>query len=275
MAKDSKLEARLKAVLDGLAAADQDGGNANAGTVLSMAVAAHPFDEQEAHLLSGGVPRGYKALTTATAKLVKAGWMVKGRGGWAITEEGLRALVAFPTAEELGAALAAGTPVPADIELPAPVEAEPQAAGPAAEPETAGPEAAGEPAAEPEAAGEPAAEQETAEPEASEPEASEDRSGQPESVAIAGDFAALLGGAADWAPELDEVQMEFHAPTLSWVRTVDLPAGTYSFKIAVNRSWAENYGAFGSFDGANHELNHGGGTITIHYRHDTKDITIS
>ena len=232
MAKDSKLEARLKAVLDGLAAADQDGGNANAGTVLAMAVAAHPFDEQEAHLLSGGVPRGYKALTTATAKLVKAGWMVKGRGGWAITEEGLRALVAFPTAEDLGAALASGTPVPADIELPV-AEAAPVA-------------------------------EETA-----------DRSGQPEAVAIAGDFAALLGAAADWAPELDEVQMEFHAPTLTWVRTVDLPAGTYSFKIALNRSWTENYGAFGSFDGANHELTHEGGTVTIHYRHDTRDIAFA
>jgi len=248
MAKDSKLEARLKAVLDGLAAADQDGGSPNAGTVLSMAVAAHPFDEQEAHLLSGGIPRGYKALTTATAKLVKAGWMVKGRSGWAITEEGLRALVAFPTAEELGAALASGTPVPAGTELPAPAEAAPEA--------QAAPEVA--------QAEEPA-----------QAEASVDRSGQPESVAIAGDFAALLGGAADWAPELDEVQMEFDAPTLSWVRTVDLPAGTYSFKIALNRSWAENYGAFGSFDGANHELTHGGGTVTIHYRHDTKDIAIA
>jgi hypothetical protein len=255
MAKDSKLEARLKAVLDGLAAADQDSGNANAGTVLSMAVAAHPFDEQEAHLLSGGVPRGYKALTTATAKLVKAGWMVKGRGGWAITEEGLRALVAFPTAEELGAALASGTPVPAGIELPAPV-AEPVA-------ETA-PEAEVAEVAE-----------ETGTVEEAMTGESADRSGQPETVAIAGDFAALLGGAADWDPELDEVQMEFHAPTLTWVRTVDLPAGTYSFKIALNRSWAENYGAFGSFDGANHELAHEGGTVTIRYRHDTKDIVIA
>jgi len=254
MAKDSKLEARLKAVLDGLAAADQDGGNANAGTVLSMAVAAHPFDEQEAHLLSGGIPRVYKALTTATAKLVKAGWMVKGRGGWAITEEGLRALVAFPTVEKLGAALASGTPVPAGTELPAPVEAAPEA----------------------EAAPEPATAEEPAQTgEAAQAEQPADLSGQPDSVAIAGDFAALLGGAADWAPELDEVQMEFHAPTLSWVRTVDLPAGTYSFKIALNRSWAENYGAFGSFDGANHELTHEGGTVTIHYRHDTKDIAIA
>ena len=174
--------------------------------------------------------------------------MVKGRSGWAITEEGLRALVVFPTAEELGAALASGTPVPAGTELPAPVEV-------ALEAEVA-PEAA--------KADEPAQAEESA-----------DRCGQPEAVAIAGDFAALLGGAADWAPELDEVQMQFNAPTLSWVRTVDLPAGTYSFKIALNRSWAENYGAFGSFDGANHELAHEGGTVTIHYRHDTKDIAFA
>ena len=46
-------------------------------------------------LLSGGIPRGHKNLTKATADLVKAGWITKGRSGWEITEDGLKATVAF------------------------------------------------------------------------------------------------------------------------------------------------------------------------------------
>jgi glycosidase len=37
--------------------------------------------------------------------------------------------------------------------------------------------------------------------------------------------------------------------------TADLPAGAYFYKIAVNGSWAENYGLGGNFDGANVQLN--------------------
>ena len=44
---------------------------------------------------------------------------------------------------------------------------------------------------------------------------------------------------------------------------------------SLNRSWAENYGAFGTFDGPNHELHHDGGTVTIRYDHRTRDITIN
>jgi hypothetical protein len=252
-----KLDLRLKAVLDGLAEAAFTDQTADAREVLTAAVAAVPFDEHEAALLSGGIPRGHKALTAATAKLVKAGWMVKGRSGWAITEDGLRATVAFPTGQALAAALADGTPVPADTPVPTAAPAKKKAARKA-------------PAKKASAAKAPAAEQ--AGP-AAEPLVVD--LDQPQSVAIAGDFASHLGASADWEPSADAVQMGLDAASRRWVRTVDLPAGHYAFKIAINRSWDENYGAFGAFDGPNHELTHDGGPVTIAYDHTTKDIAYS
>jgi hypothetical protein len=281
MAKNAseKLDARLKAVLDGLAEARWAGENPNAGTVLAQAVELVPFDENEATLLSGGIPRGHKALTTATAKLVKAGWMVKGRSGWSITDEGLRALVAFPTVDTLAQALAEGTPIPAGVAVPAESPVKKKAGKKSTARRTAAQKVAekvGE-AAEvvAEAAEALVAEEAAATPHGAESNGAEAPVVQPGSVAIAGDFGAALGGEADWEPSLDAVQMGLDPATSLWRRTVDLPAGTYSFKIAINRSWDENYGAFGFPNGANHELKHDGGPVTIEYNHATKDVAFS
>jgi hypothetical protein len=106
-------------------------------------------------------------------------------------------------------------------------------------------------------------------------EASQNGVVQPETVAIAGNFASHLGAEVDWEPGLDEVQMALNPESKRWTRTVNLPAGTYTFKIAINRSWDENYGAFGYLNGANHELTHEGGPVTIEYDHRTKDVAFS
>src|SRR5215217_394924 len=110
---------RLKTVLDVLTEGVWSGETLNAGAVLAEATARVPFDDHEGQLLSGGIPRGHKTLTSATAKLVKAGWLVKGRSGWTITEEGMRATVAYPDTVSFATALDAGTPVPADTPVPA------------------------------------------------------------------------------------------------------------------------------------------------------------
>ncbi len=131
---------RLKAVLDVLTEGVWTGEQLNAGAVLGEAIARVPLNEFERELLSGGIPRGHKTLTTATAKLVKAGWLVKGRAGWTITEDGQRATVAFADPAAFAAALDAGTPVPADTPLPsAPPAGTPvrKAAAPKAAPKTA------------------------------------------------------------------------------------------------------------------------------------------
>jgi hypothetical protein len=268
-----------------------------------------PFNEHEAELLSGGIPRGHKTLTSATAKLVKAGWLIKGRSGWTITEDGMRATVAFPDADSFAAALDAGTPVPADtpvptapegfvrpvsaaaatLEVPAKEEAPKKAArkAPAKKAASAVGKAAKaiEDAVEPvvkavrkkstakdKAGTAPAVSSAPAEPFE---DADVETLPQPEAVAVAGDFNTILGAPENWAPQYDEAQMEFDFLEQLWKKSAELPAGYYTFKIALNRSWAENYGAFGTFDGPNHELHHAGGTVTIRYNHATRDITIN
>lgn len=309
---------RLKSVLDVLTEGTWTGDALNAGGVLAEATARVPFSPHEAELLSGGIPRGHKTLTSATAKLVKAGWLVKGRSGWTITEDGMRATVAFPDADSFASALDAGTPVPADTPVPvAPVAAPAKVAAArttrksavvkdsAADDEVAkkapakkapakkapakkAAEAVGKAAKIIEEAVEPvvkavrtrkAATKTKTKSEAAVAESLEgpdvETFPQPEAVAVAGDFNTLLGAPEDWAPQYDEAQMTFDFVAQQWVISAELPAGYYTFKIALNRSWEENYGAFGTFDGPNHELHHNGGTVTIRYDHRTRDIVIN
>ncbi|MEV7647020.1 glycosidase [Arthrobacter sp. NPDC089319] len=241
---------RLRPVLEILADASANGARPDAREVISEALRRVPPTAHEQELLSGGVPRGFKNLTTATARLVKAGWMSKGRGGWAVTEDGLRAIAAFASPSELAEALDAGTPLP---EAPAPV---PDAQHPAA------PEAPASVAEVPARVAE-----------AASPVAEHGQPGdQPASVAVVGDFGVLLGADRDWDPAANAVQMRFEPADGLWRLDGELPAGRYAFKFALNGSWEENYGAFGLLDGANHEFQHDGGAVTIAYDHNSRDL---
>lgn len=224
----SETALRLTSVLDILAEAHQAGNRPTGQQVVAEALLRVPPTAHEQELLSGGVSRGTKNLTTATARLVKAGWMTKGRGGWSITEEGLRAAGSFSDPQALALALDGGTP-------PAQLTAVPEPAV------SVGVEAGG-------------------------------WEGQPSAVALVGDFNALLGAPRNWDPEAPQTQMSFDATDGIWKLEADLPAGTYAFKFALERSWTENYGAFGMRDGANHELLHDGGAIIFAYDHTTRDI---
>lgn len=285
---------RLKAVLDVLTEEVWTGEKLNAGAVLGEAIARVPLNDHERELLSGGIPRGHKTLTTATGKLVKAGWLVKGRSGWSITDDGQRATVAFAEPAVFATALDAGTPVPAGTPLPiAPVAKPAKAAKTEATPAATAEEApsktskvAGKaaklveevvaPVAKAVRKRKPAAKDEApaAAPTAAAPAVSVETIDQPEAVAVAGDFNILLGAPANWAPQYDEAQMELDQVDQLWKIAAEIPAGFYTFKIALNRSWDENYGAFGVFDGPNHEVHHGGGLLVIQYDHRTRDIVL-
>ncbi|WP_246021064.1 glycosidase [Arthrobacter echini] len=231
---------------------------------MSRAVAEVPFDDKEAELLSGGVPRGFKALTTATSKLVKAGWLVKGRSGWTATEEGVRAVRAFPDADRFATAMLTGEPVP---EQPLEVEHAPQS------PEQLSEEAQFTPTEDP------------TPPDAAvdlDVTAAEDSAGdeawldQPQSVALSGDFDPILGEAGHWSTDTRELQLSYEADENLWRQTLQLPAGTYQYKILVNGSWDENYGRFGVRNGANHELHLlSDSAVTFRFDYSTKDITTS
>lgn len=254
---------RLKEVLDIMAAGSWQDEKPNGGEVLAEAVARVPFTPEESELLSGGIPRGHKNLTKATAILVKANWMTKGRSGWEITENGLKATVAFDTVDKLIEALTTGTEAPANTALPKKL-----AEKPAAKPAKVTPakqSAAKTSALSTNGSTAPAAE-----------ESSTDASAvvlenQPASVALAGDFGTAVG-AENWDPSHVAVQMKLDPRHGVWKLTTELPAGQYSYKAVVNGSWDENYGAFGVNDGANHEFSHDGGPVTFHYNHATKDV---
>ena len=218
---------RLKAVLDVLAEGVWTGEKLNAGAVLGEAIARVPLNDHERELLSGGIPRGHKTLTTATAKLVKAGWLVKGRSGWTITEDGQRATVAFADPAAFAAALDAGTPVPADTPLPsAPAgeagEGSKDGATPAAKadegrrkrlparlpsssrrllPRSPRRSASASPRRRPHSRCSSSGRSSGG----SGPAVSVETIEQPEAVAVAGDFNILLGAPANWAPQYDEV----------------------------------------------------------------------
>lgn len=236
---------RLKEVLDIMAAGSWLDVKPNGGVVLAEAVARVPFTKEEAEILSGGIPRGHKNLTKATADLVKAGWMTKGRTGWEITEDGLKATVVFTSVETFVGALASGAQAPADTAIPV----QPAAKKSSAE-------------AAPSKAAVNKANQKTG----------LEHKDQPASVALAGSFGTSLGAVDDWDPSHNNVQMKLDAKQGTWTLTTDLPAGEYSYKAVVNGSWDENYGAFGILDGANHEFIHNGGPVSFHYDHATNDV---
>jgi hypothetical protein len=97
---------------------------------------------------------------------------------------------------------------------------------------------------------------------------------QPGAVAAAGSMNIAFGCATDWEPACDQAQLALDPADLVWKLSVpDLPAGSYEFKAALDRSWGVSYGAGGSTSGANIVLEHDGGAVTFRYDHFTHLLT--
>ena len=94
--------------------------------------------------------------------------------------------------------------------------------------------------------------------------------------AVAGRLAAVrLGCPGDWQPECPPTRLAPVAgsPACSGRRSV--PAGNYEYKVALNNTWDENYGAGGAPGGANIPITAPGGTVTFTYDHQTHVISDS
>ncbi|MGC4173770.1 alpha-amylase family glycosyl hydrolase [Demequina sp.] len=99
---------------------------------------------------------------------------------------------------------------------------------------------------------------------------------QPDEVALPGTVNSVMGCGEDWAPWCDEAQMTFDEESATWSITVDLPAGDYEFKIALNRTWDENYGDGGVKDGPNIPLSlTKDSTVTFTYDNATHLVTVT
>ncbi|HET9022131.1 MAG TPA: alpha-amylase family glycosyl hydrolase [Ornithinibacter sp.] len=71
------------------------------------------------------------------------------------------------------------------------------------------------------------------------------------SVALVGSLQSELGCPEDWQPDCSDTELARVGDTTAYVATFDVPAGTFEFKVALNDSWAVNYGAGGVLDGPN------------------------
>ncbi|MTD16233.1 pullulanase-type alpha-1,6-glucosidase [Nakamurella sp. YIM 132087] len=88
---------------------------------------------------------------------------------------------------------------------------------------------------------------------------------QPDTVTVAGDLDSEIGCPGDWQPDCEAAMMTFDANDGIWKATFDLPPGNYAYKVALNGSWTENYGAGAVRDGGNIPLTVGEDPVTFYY----------
>ncbi len=96
---------------------------------------------------------------------------------------------------------------------------------------------------------------------------------QPGSVSIPGDLNSEMGCGGDWDPACAAAGLSLDANDKIWKGTFTLPAGEYSYKVAIDGSWAENYGAGGVKDGSNISLTVANNPVTFYYDHRTHWVT--
>ncbi|UQX89538.1 alpha-amylase family glycosyl hydrolase [Jatrophihabitans telluris] len=94
-------------------------------------------------------------------------------------------------------------------------------------------------------------------------------------ITLAGSLQSELGCPDDWQPACPATQLAQTGPD-TYAHRFTLPAGAYEFKIAVNGSWDENYGAGGAAGGANIPLVLAGtATLDFAYSDTTHRVSIT
>jgi pullulanase-type alpha-1,6-glucosidase len=88
-----------------------------------------------------------------------------------------------------------------------------------------------------------------------------------------GSHNSEIGCSGDWMPACDEAQLGLDPKDEVWKGTVDMPAGDYEYKAAIDKSWDENYGDKAVPGGANIGLRAPGGPVSFFYDHATNHIT--
>jgi hypothetical protein len=86
----------------------------------------------------------------------------------------------------------------------------------------------------------------------------------------------LILRGADWEPADPTVQGSDPDGDGVWTLTVTLPGGDYEFKVAIDGTWEENYGAGGQLDGANigFTVPGEGGDAVFYYDRATGEINL-
>lgn len=93
-------------------------------------------------------------------------------------------------------------------------------------------------------------------------------------VTLVGNLQDELGGSGEWNPADQATQMKLQK-TGKYILTGKLPAGNYEYKIVINGTWDENYGADGARNGENYKLSLDKETeVTFVYDDTTHRVTV-
>ncbi len=83
-------------------------------------------------------------------------------------------------------------------------------------------------------------------------------------AAVPGDFQDEIGCAGEWAPDcLRSMLQDPNGDNIYTFITIDIPAGEYEAKVALNRAWDVNYGLDGELDGSNIPFTVGEGQAVV------------
>ncbi|TDD71963.1 pullulanase-type alpha-1,6-glucosidase [Jiangella aurantiaca] len=97
---------------------------------------------------------------------------------------------------------------------------------------------------------------------------------QPDRVTVPGSLNTEMGCGGDWDPACVQAGLTLDANDDVWKGTFALPAGDFEYKVAIDGSWAENYGLGARRDGPNIPLPlPAAGDVTFYYDHATHWIT--
>ena len=97
---------------------------------------------------------------------------------------------------------------------------------------------------------------------------------QPTAVSVPGTHNSEMGCAADWLPDCAQAQLVLDTKDGIWKKGFSgLPAGAYSYKAALDKSWTENYGDRGVREGANIDYETSDGVVAFYYDPTTHWVT--
>ncbi len=95
-------------------------------------------------------------------------------------------------------------------------------------------------------------------------------------INVPGSYQALVGCGGDWDPACPDTALVMNEDG-TYSASFDIPAGDYEFKVALDGSWAVNYGSDGAQDGPNYTLSlDADSTVTFTFDPETNllDITV-
>ena len=94
------------------------------------------------------------------------------------------------------------------------------------------------------------------------------------SVALVGSLQDELGCPGDWQPECASTELGFDSEDDIWQAAFNLPGGDWEYKVALNDTWDESYGANAALGGGNIPLSLANPTdVKFYYDHKSHWVT--